>query len=287
MNKKGERTVILSDLTENQSGATDVLVKLGLTHMQAKIYLSMVGMEEKKKAQTISQAVGLDRSNTYQLLSQLQEMGLVEKILGKPSTYRAKQIQEGISSLLNNYEEHYDSIQKEASKLMKTMQPKCEGSDKLSADEYLSLTSGFKMSCAEYSKNLQNLQDSLDYICIDWKKVVNWFIRFEQDYLEALRRGVKIRCIAQIRRHEKMPPIVSEFLESGLFTIRSATTAAHAGIDIWDKERVHIIVYPGNNLNGLDVIKSSHSALIELAQDLFETKWKQAKPPCWQQDIEV
>jgi len=254
--------------------------------LQAKTYLSLIGAE-RNKVQTISQSAGIDRSNTYRIIGQLQKFGLVEKILGKPTTYRARPLQEGISSLLASNKEHYNLIKTEAGELLHIVQTQYDYSCRTAVEHSISLTSGFRAGGAGYSRDLRNARESLDYLCIDWKKVVRWFERFQEDYIQALSRGVEIRCIAQIPLNEKKPPIVQKFLETGFFKIRSASTAPHAGIDIWDRKTVHIIMYPGLELDGLEVIQSSNPALVELAQNLFETKWQLAVPAYWQEVIEI
>jgi sugar-specific transcriptional regulator TrmB len=86
-----------------------------LTPLQAKIYLvSIQGGKEKIK--TIARIANIDRSSTYQAVIQLQEIGLIEKILGTPNLYQAAPIEEGVSTLLKHKEDQSSEIQKEAGK---------------------------------------------------------------------------------------------------------------------------------------------------------------------------
>jgi len=99
------------------------LNNLGLTTQQAKVYLVLV-RREKERVHDISKAAKIDRSNTYQAISQLQELGLIEKILGSPNTYQAVPIKDAISILLKKKEAQYFENKKEAKKIIRLMNKK-------------------------------------------------------------------------------------------------------------------------------------------------------------------
>ena len=84
----------------------DKLRNLGLTPLQAKIYITLVKCG-KQKVQKIAEKIGTDRANTYQGISQLQKRGLVRKILGSPVIYEAVSLQESIKLLLKQKEIEY------------------------------------------------------------------------------------------------------------------------------------------------------------------------------------
>ena len=77
------------------------LTDLGLNRSQARVYfaLSQSGISTAKKISDISQVA---REHVYEILPQLQSLGLVEKIIGVPSQFRAPPIDEGFSILLQS-----------------------------------------------------------------------------------------------------------------------------------------------------------------------------------------
>ena len=79
----------------SQDEITQVLTDLGLTHSQARIYfaLSRSGASTAKTISTISRVA---REHVYEVLPQLQDLGLVEKIIDVPSKFRALPIEEGL-----------------------------------------------------------------------------------------------------------------------------------------------------------------------------------------------
>jgi len=78
-----------------------LLIRYDLTPNQAKVYLflSKIGI---KTASEISKALGIPRTETYHLLSTLQQKGIIFSIFGKPTKFNAVGIEESIEILVNN-----------------------------------------------------------------------------------------------------------------------------------------------------------------------------------------
>jgi sugar-specific transcriptional regulator TrmB len=70
---------------------TDLLLGLGLNLTQARVYLSILRLDRAKVGQ-ISKFSKVRREEVYRILPALEKMGLVERILGKP-TMRARAYQ--------------------------------------------------------------------------------------------------------------------------------------------------------------------------------------------------
>jgi len=77
------------------------LMGFGLTLLQAKIYLNLVKLE-KADVKTLSKASNVARQDIYRIMLTLQKLGLTEKIIAKPTMYKATPIKEGLSILLQN-----------------------------------------------------------------------------------------------------------------------------------------------------------------------------------------
>jgi sugar-specific transcriptional regulator TrmB len=78
-----------------------MLIRYDLTPNQAKVYLflSKIGI---KTASEISKALEIPRTETYHLLSTLQQKGIIFSIFGKPTKFNAVGIEESIEILVNN-----------------------------------------------------------------------------------------------------------------------------------------------------------------------------------------
>jgi sugar-specific transcriptional regulator TrmB len=75
---------------------------LGLTSNQARVYLAAAqwGIESVSK---ISNASGVRREDTYRTLPELEKLGLIQRIPGKPMKVRAEPIEQGFSILIKNW----------------------------------------------------------------------------------------------------------------------------------------------------------------------------------------
>ena len=78
-----------------------MLVRYDLTPNQAKVYLflSKIGV---KTASEISKALKIPRTETYHLLSTLQQKGIIFSVFGKPTKFNAVGIEESLEILVNN-----------------------------------------------------------------------------------------------------------------------------------------------------------------------------------------
>ena len=78
-----------------------MLVGYDLTPNQSKVYLflSKIGI---KTASEVSKALRIPRTETYHLLSTLQQKGIIFSIFGKPTKFNAVGIEQSLQILINN-----------------------------------------------------------------------------------------------------------------------------------------------------------------------------------------
>ena len=82
------------------------LEMLGLSHNQAKIYLSLIS-QEKRSAKEISITSGVSREEVYRNLKLLGKLGFVEKIFSYPNAYKASPLDSVISTMLKKKQLKY------------------------------------------------------------------------------------------------------------------------------------------------------------------------------------
>jgi sugar-specific transcriptional regulator TrmB len=76
-----------------------ILTDLGLTYCQAKIYFALIQCEEAT-AKGLSDITKIAVHDIYRIVSKLEELGLVEKGLGRPKIYRAVPPDIGVNYLI-------------------------------------------------------------------------------------------------------------------------------------------------------------------------------------------
>ena len=97
---------------------TRMLVRYDLTPNQAKVYLflSKIGV---KTASDISKALKIPRTETYHLLSTLQQKGVIFSVFGKPTKFNSVGLAESLEILLNNEKNRISELESGKKSLIK------------------------------------------------------------------------------------------------------------------------------------------------------------------------
>ena len=257
----------------NKDNEVKILTELGLTKLNAYIYISITQLE-KSTVKEIAQNLKIARAEVYRGTTQLQETGLIKKIIATPIAFKAVPLQEGLTILLQQNAEKYEESYRKTQNFLTNFAPKpqipCQ-------DVQYSLTSGGKNTARELSKDLLELKVRSDAI-IPWRTVLRLInIHFEA-YKEALKKGVKIRYISDIPKNEKIPPRLQALMKTGSFLFRRSSIISNGGFDILDRRHVHVIT---KKLGNIEVFMSNNPTILEVAQKYFELKWRSATEPCW------
>src|SRR4030042_3905546 len=78
---------------------TDLLLGLGLSLNQARVYLAILKLEKSTVGQ-VAKFSKVRREDVYRILPTLEKMGLIERLLGKPTEVRATLISDSLTSLV-------------------------------------------------------------------------------------------------------------------------------------------------------------------------------------------
>jgi sugar-specific transcriptional regulator TrmB len=78
---------------------TDLLLGLGLSLNQARVYLAILKLEKTTVGQ-VAKASKVRREDVYRILPTLEKLGLVERLLGKPTEVRATFISDALTLLV-------------------------------------------------------------------------------------------------------------------------------------------------------------------------------------------
>ena len=76
-----------------------LLLGLGLTLNQAKVYLAILKLQKTTVGQVASFSK-VRREDVYRILPSLEKMGLIERFLGKPTEIRATRVSDSLASLV-------------------------------------------------------------------------------------------------------------------------------------------------------------------------------------------
>ena len=126
-----------------------ILSELGLSNSQAKLFL-MLTKSKSLTAKAISVVSSVSRPDVYRVMTELQEIGLVEKLITVPEEFQAVSIEEAVSILLRRRIKKTEDLQQKGLDLVRSLnlnnpfRPE-NGKRKMSADEFIFSRNGLQL----------------------------------------------------------------------------------------------------------------------------------------------
>jgi sugar-specific transcriptional regulator TrmB len=257
-------------LTQNEEVQT--LVKLGLTVLQARVYIALVKFGAST-GKTTAKAAQVAPQDVYRVLGELQEKGLVEKIIFKPPLYRAATtIQEGISMLLKEKQEEYIRTKKQAEIIFNSLgQNKSQNNQEEGVQ--FTITSELKLLIKSHEKLTASCKNSIDFIFpikISEKELFR-----DADHLKAaIKRGIKIRAMTGKPIQDSTNVNSKSIFKSPEFEHRFLPESAIPfGMHIFDNQEATLAI----SSNAMPSLWTNNSHVVKLAQVYFEHIWKDAE----------
>jgi sugar-specific transcriptional regulator TrmB len=172
---------------------TELLLGLGLTLNQAKVYLAILKLEKTTVGQVANYSK-VRREDVYRILPSLEKMGLVERLLGKPTEIRATLIADSLALLLAEEKNKADErltgmrsmVQKLSLKEWKQPPPGEESIYVLIAEK--------KSILAKTSSLINNSRKEVALIA-DKARLMPILAHFSDDYGLAIKKGAQVRLI--------------------------------------------------------------------------------------------
>jgi sugar-specific transcriptional regulator TrmB len=252
------------------------LVDLGLTLVQARVYLTLVRFGASKTL-AISKISEVAQPDVYRALSKLQELGLVEKMIEVPFQYRAIPADLGITILLETKKEQYEKVRTGAQKLLDTVKTiKPDNANQPIRSQFVMIPEG-RAVVERINSAIAHSQINID-LFLSWKRFSRGIASTHAESMEsAWAKNVKIRFIIESPLESKTAKQLIQFCREKPFTqIKFIPDYPKMVFGICDKKEVFIIVDPKADLLGSPALWSNNPALIALAWNCFETLWPTA-----------
>jgi sugar-specific transcriptional regulator TrmB len=254
------------------------LVQLGCTLQQAKVYLNLAKLETAK-ATDIANLSKVPRQEVYRLLFELQDLGLIEKIIAVPTKYRAIQIEDGLTILM-------DRKNKELSELRKNA---CDLIDKLK-DDYLErphkdladfvLIPEREALVLKLKNAIQNACESIDAMCT-LQSLSQGLFSLSGIQTKPVSQNLKVRVITNQALNEATLQtfLQSQFFNPEVFHHRIITAGSLPKFAIFDNCQVFIGCSLNANFADDSALWANSTNLVRLVQDYFGRLWVTAMSP--------
>lgn len=258
-----------------------VLVDLGLTLKEAKVYFTLVDSGDLKVS-AISRISKVARPDVYEVISRLNRVGLVEKLITKPVSYRAIPIKIGLGQLLAARTNEYRNVRAETQMLLdeieKSKQEKRREVKNQAFSQFTLIPEG-KNVIERIKTAIETANQSVDVV-LSWKRFSRGIINdFAESIENAWAKKVKIRFIIERPlKNKTMAQLIHFCIKKPFCQIRFIPKKPKLVLGIYDKKEVCIIMKPKEGLLDSPALwSSSAEPLMELAQNYFYELWKKAE----------
>ena len=257
-----------------QDERIQILMELGLTHLQGKIYLAL-SQTGKATIKTISKASNVARQDIYRIMPTLQKLGLAEKIVAAPTMHKTIPIKEGYYLLLQNKTQKHSELQKKTITLIKNLH---ENNDKTTLQEeepQFVVTSSKTLLHKKLAEKEETIQKSME-ATTGWEGFRSMLFHRSRDFKRALKRGVRIRIITEKHEENKSTQKnIQTLMMSPLFGIRYISAPIPVKTVIYDRAEVNMcIAIPPNN--DAPSLWSNNPQFVKVMAIYFEELWKKA-----------
>jgi len=257
-------------LTEEELG---IILDLGLKITEAKVYLKLIELGTAKVS-VISKVSNVARPDVYRALSNLHELGLVEKIIANPLLFRANPVEQGISILLEQKANKYAELESQSAALIRKLRNKNNRNYVKEQSQFI-LVPSKQAIIRSVRKSINNSHKRID-LFTSFKRL-KFSCNFLCDELEdAWQRGVKARVIIE-KNDEPVFDFQKTCWRAPHAKIKYIQSFPKAVMGIYDSKEVFIFVENEADFTDTSALWSNNSSLVSIAQYGFDSGWKKAK----------
>jgi sugar-specific transcriptional regulator TrmB len=262
----------------HQNEEIKTLTGLGLTFLQAKVYLTLVRTGDST-IKMIAEQTGIARQEAQRVTAELQKIGLVEKILVKPTEYEPIHIKEAIIFLLERREKISSELKEKANILLQNFANDQNRNPKEENGTQFVIICGKEAIIRKSKRILNRTKKSCEIINGLWKNVGYAGSLFEKESIKMLKRNVKIRIVA-----EKLPDqqVVQEIYKhcapGSNFQIRFISPTPSVMLGIYDEKELLVSTSCEKLIGDSPMLWTNSHALVVAVQAYFDKLWETSVP---------
>lgn len=254
----------------------ETLVKLGLTSLQARIYLTILKLQ-KANVGKVSNTAEIARPDVYRVLPTLEKIGLVRKVIATPIKYEATPLKEGCQILLDRKKREYDDAEQKSVELITEFNSENHAFLDESSVESFCLVNSKQLMIEKVMLADSTAEKGLDVIG-RWGAMRGLVFSNTEIYEKAMKRGVRIRFIIDNPPNPNDKIIEKWSRSSPLFELRYLTEKLPIRGAIYDGKTANMCVRSIQDMEVTPSLWSNNPEFVKLLVNYFENLWQQAKP---------
>jgi sugar-specific transcriptional regulator TrmB len=257
----------------SDENATQTLTQLGLTVLEARIYLALCkyGSLTTKELSKLTKTAQTD---TYRVANKLLAKGLIEKVISKPAQFKSIPIDASATSLLQKKKAEYNDLKVKTRLLVQAIKDKPVIKPVTTAPSQFALIPQSATVVKKIREAIEKSKERVD-IFLSWERFLNGITgAFGESSEKAWGRGVKFRIVVETPQDESGVERALRFCgKSPLCDIRFLPGSPKTVLGIYDGSEVFIILDPEEGLFDSPALWSNNRSLISVVQDYFEILW--------------
>ncbi len=252
-----------------------LLSDLGLSRIQAKIYLALLKLGIDSKAVSIFKYSGVARQDVYRVLCELQQIGIVEKIISKPVRFRAIEPKKAVALLLEKKKNTFTDLNKKAEIFV-------QRATVIHAKKYFSHEKDSLLLISEKHALIKKCQEEIEKvtksveIISPSKEFTKWVTTLNEAFGLAKSRGVQIRWLIDKPLDQELKTIQYLVSENPAFNIKYTEKNLQVKFGIYDGKTSICSIFKEGDFAETPVLWSNSTMIIELAKSYFESHWNKA-----------
>ena len=249
---------------------TRMLVRYDLTPNQAKVYLflSKIGV---KTASDISKSLKIPRTETYHLLSTLQQKGIIFSVFGKPTKFNAVGLEESLEILLNNEKNRLTELEVGKDSLIKLWKiiPDYAENDKESQDNKFQSLQGRNSILVKLEQMIKESKENILVLGTDADFKRFYFTEFTE-LLNKTKSNLKI-----LTDFSENTPNIFEDMPSK--TVKKIDDKNREDFCFIIKDDSEVIFFISNNkVKDMLAVWTDSKAFVTTLRSLFSLMWKKS-----------
>jgi sugar-specific transcriptional regulator TrmB len=228
-------------------------------------------------AKTLAKQAKTPRQAAYRTLGELQQKGMVEKIIAIPQQYRAIPLHDGLSIMISAKAKEYASIAEKAQEFIQRYEVQAQ-LEKVQDEYSISIVEG-KDTVLKKIKALTQACTKEIWLCQTFQRWVQVNSSVSDTVQDMLTKGVKYRVILEQNEGEAVfPKDLKSMLNHPNYNVR-VTDKLKINAALYDNKTGCFSVYPGKPVGETPVIVTNHPSLLIGFRDYFMNQWHESKKP--------
>jgi sugar-specific transcriptional regulator TrmB len=262
-----------------QDKAVQTLTALGLTVLEAKVYLALA-QEGKSTVKDIAKTSNVARQDIYRISTQLLSLGLIEKFVDTPTKFKAIPVKEAVDMLIERRKKETAQLERKSTEVIQSFMEANEIAGSQDEESQFTIMYDLQARLIKGKKQVLNAEKSIK-IATNWAFFVTYTLENFEELAEALKKGVNIRIVTQKPEDVgKLPKKLQTLMKHPLFQILYVSSMPSSIIALFDQKEVNIPILPNKAPFETGVLITNNPSLIELAENYFEILWINVLEEC-------